>query len=224
MSEKKLSRFKRMLGGLGKRVYNWRETKESMNFLSFMYESIIWEYADIFDGDYEKAMDVLIDLIRPMSEEVVSKLLLEVKVLGVPFKSLISPNLQDLPFVIETALYAVYGSWSKKIFKKPVYVPPEFSPEDVPTVILEYTSCPFCCNTIIPPEKLGAHRYGKLQVITIENMIQAMQDYVGNENQVVGREIKCFLNGDDNGEIRFWLYPKDNLELMESNDYLKTIK
>ena len=85
-----LGRFKKLLGGFGKRVYNWRETKESMNFLSYMYESIVEEYADIFEGDYEKSMDTLIELVRPMSEEIVSKLLLEVKVMGVPFKSYIT--------------------------------------------------------------------------------------------------------------------------------------
>jgi len=225
MSQKeKLSRFKRMLGGIGKRVYNWRETKESMNFLSYMYESIIWEYADIFDGDYEKAMDTLIELIRPMTEEVTTKLLLEVKVMGVAFKSLLSPNLSDIPYIIQTSLYAVYGGWSKKMYKKPVVVPAEFSSENVPTVIVQFTSCPFCCNTVIPAEKFGKHRYGRLHVLTIEQITQAVEDYVGNDYHVVGREVKCFHNGDDIGEIRLWLYPRDQLDLMESNEYLKKIK
>jgi hypothetical protein len=65
MSE--LSRFKKMLGGLGKRLYNWRETKESMNFLSFMYETILEEFTEINGGDYEKGMDKLINLVAPMS-------------------------------------------------------------------------------------------------------------------------------------------------------------
>ncbi len=224
MSEKKLSRFKRMLGGLGKRVYNWRESKESMNFLSYMYESIIWEYADIFNGDYEKAMDTLIELIRPMSAEIVSKLLLEVKVMGVPFKSLITPNLEDVPYIIETALYAVFGSWSKIVFDKPIYILAEESPEQVPTYVLNVNECPFCCNTTIPAKNFGAHRYGKLLVLTVEQMNQAMMDYIGNEYQVVARETMCFHNGDPHGEIRVWLYAPDQMHLMDLNNFIKSIK
>ncbi len=225
MSEKeRVSRFKRMLGGVGKRIYNWRETKESVNFLSYMYESIIWEYADIFDGDYDKAMDTLIELIRPMTEEITTKLLLEVKVMGVPFKSLVSANHSDIPYIIETSLHAVWGSFSKKMYKKAVLVPAEFSSEDVDTVILQFNSCPFCCNTVIAPENFGKHRYGRLHVLTIEGITQAVEDYVGNDVLVVGREVKCFHKGDDIGEIRLWLYPRDQLELMESNEFLKNIK
>jgi len=219
-----LGRFKKLLGGLGKRIYNWRESKESINFLSYMYESIIWEYADIFDGDYEKSMDYLIELVRPMSQEVVSKLLLEVKVLGVPFKSYITKNIEDIPYIVETALYAVFGSWSKKVFKKPILIPAAESEEKVDTIVLEMTQCPFCCNTIIPPEKFGLHKYGKFIVLTIESMTQTMQDYAGNDFQVVGREIKCFHNGDPNGEIRLWLYPRDKPELMDANKYLTMIQ
>ncbi|NVM53361.1 MAG: hypothetical protein HWN66_06620 [Candidatus Helarchaeota archaeon] len=169
-------------------------------------------------------MDTLIDLVGPMCEEVVSKLLLEVKVLGVPFKSFITKKLEDLPFIVETALYAVNGSWTTKIYKKPVLIPASESEQQVDTLILELTQCPYCCNTMIPPEKLGAHKYGKLHVLTIEQMIQVVEDYTGNDFKVIGRETKCFLNGDSNGEIRIWLYPRDKLDLMESNEYLRQIK
>ena len=219
-----LSRFRKMLGGIGKRVYHWRETKESMNFLSFMYETILEEYADIFNGDYEKSMDTLIDLVAPMSAEVVSKLLFSVKVLGVEFKTLITKDVNDLPYIVETTLFAVFGSWSKKVFKKPVLIPAYMSDQRVDTIVIEMTQCPFCCNTMIPPEKLGAHKYGKLLVLTIEQMVQTMEDYAGNDFQVVGREIKCFHRGDPYGEIRIWYYPRDKLELMESNEFLRDIK
>jgi len=219
-----LGRFRKMVGGLGKRVYNWRETKESMNFLSFMYETILEEYAGIFNGDYEKAMDTLINLVAPMSAEVVSKLLFEIKVLGVPFKSLITKDINDLPYIVETTLYAVFGSWSKKVFKKPVLIPASESDQQVNTIYIELTQCPFCCNTIIEPEELGAHKYGKLLTLTIEQMVQAVEDYAGNDYKVVARELKCFLNDDFKGEIYLWLYPRDNLELMETNEYIRAIK
>jgi hypothetical protein len=222
MSE--LSRFKKMLGGLGKRLYNWRETKESMNFLSFMYETILEEFTEINGGDYEKGMDKLINLVAPMSAEVISKLLFEVKVLGVPFKSFITKNLNDLPYIIETALFAIFGSWSTKVFKKPVLIPASESKQQVDTIIIEIMECPFCCNTMIPPEKLGAHKYGKLLCLTIEQMIQSVEDYAGNDFNVVARELKCFHTGDSHGELRLWLYPRDQPALLDSNDYLRLIK
>jgi hypothetical protein len=222
MSEK-LSGFKRLIGGLGKRIYNWKETKESMNFMSYMYETILWEYADLFNGNYEKAMDLLIELVKPMCEEVVSKLLGE-SVLGVSFKSLLTKNPTDLTYIVETVLYAVFGSWSEKVFRKPIYLSAEKSDQKVDTIILELTQCPFCCNTIIDPATLTPHKYGKLLVLTIEQMLQATQDYVGTDRTVVAREVRCFLNGDSNGEIRLWLYPKDKLDLMKANNYLTQIK
>ena len=219
-----LSRFRKMLGGLGKRVYHWRETKESMNFLSFMYETILEEYAEIYNGDYEKAMDTLIDLVAPMSAEVITKFLFEVKVLGVSFKTLITKDINDLPYLVETTLFAVFGNWSKKVFKKPVLIPASQSEQHVDTIIIELTQCPFCAYTTIEPEQLGGHKYGKLLTLTIEQMVQAVEDYAGNDYQVVARETKCFLNGDLKGEIYLWLYPRDNLELMETNEYIQTIK
>ena len=219
-----LGRFKKLLGGIGKRIYNWKETKESMNFLSFMYETILEEYAEILNGDYEAAMDTLIDLVKPMSQEVVSKLLTEVKVLGVPFKTFITQNSQDLPYIIETTLYAIFGSWSGKVFNKPVLIPASESAQGVDTIIITLNMCPFCCNTIIPKQALGKHNYGKLLTLTVEQMLQTMEEYAGNDYLVVGRELKCFLNGDSHGELDFWLYPRDQLDLMEKNSYLKSIK
>ncbi len=222
MSE--LSRFKKFLGGLGKRLYHMRETKESINFLSYMYETILEEYADIFGGDYERSMDHLIELVRPMSEEVIAKLLLEVKVAGVEFKSLITTNIDDWPYLTETVLYAVFGSWAQKVFKKPILIYDTESFEHVHTIILKLNECPFCCNTMIPPKKLGAHKYGKLLCLTIEQMMQCIQDYAGLNFKVVGRETRCYHAGDSEGEMRIWFYPNDDLELMEKNDHLKKIK
>lgn len=95
--------------------------------------------------------------------------------------------------------------------------------EKVDTIVIHLNNCPFCCNTLIPPEKFGVHKYGKLLCLTIEQMMQLIQDYAGNDYKIVGREINCFLS-DSKGELRFWFYPRDKLNLMEINTYLKQIK
>ena len=217
-----LGRFKKLLGGLGKRIYHWRETKESMNFLSFMYETIMQEYAEIY-GDYEKSIDHLVELVKPMTEELVAKLLSEIKVMGVSASSFITQNVDDLPYIIETVIYAIFGSWSK-IYSKPKLIPAAESASGVDEIIITFDKCPFCCNTMIKPEQLGAHHYGKFTVLTFEQCIQQVQDYAELDNTVVARETKCFLNGDPYGEFYFWIYPNDKLHLMEQNEVLKRIK
>lgn len=220
----KLSGFRKMLGGLGKRIYHWRETKESMNFLSYMYETIIQEYADIFEGDYEKSVETLIEMVKPMTEELISKLLTEVKVLGVPFSSFITQNINDLPYLIETVLFAIFGSWAKTVYKKPILIPAAESKYHVDEIILNFNMCPFCCNTMISPEKVGQQRYGNFTCLTFEQCIQQVEDYAGNDVEVVGRETQCFLQGDPVGEFRFWIYPRNRPDLKESNEYLEKIK
>jgi len=224
LQKTKLSRFKKILGGLGKRIYHWRETKESMNFLSYMYETIIQEYADIFDGDYENSIETLIEMVRPMTEELVSKLLTEVKVLGVPFSSFLTQNVDDLPYILETILYAIFGSWAKEVYKKPVLIPAAESKSQVDEIIIQAMRCPFCCNTMIQPDQLGMQRYGRFTCLTLEQCLQQVEDFVGNDCEVIGRETQCFLQGDSIGEFRFWIYPRNRLDLKESNEYLKKLK
>ncbi len=220
--------FKKMLGNVGKRIYNWKAEKQSIHLFSCMVQAIVAEFADIFKGDYEKSMDTLIELVRPMSEEVIATLLLETSVMGIPLKKLITKDTKDLPWIIVIALYAVFGKGSEAIFKKPTLIPKEKSAEQVDTLVIELKKCPFCYSTMFPPDRFGAHRYGKLLTLTIEQMIQVIEDYMKNDFQVVARETKCFHKGDvlsnAMAEIRVWLYPKQQLDLMESNIYLKQIK
>ena len=70
----------------------------------------------------------------------------------------------------------------------------------------------------------GRHRFGKVLTLTIEQMLQLAQDFLENDFQVVARETKCFHQGDPYGEIQSWMYPRDKLELMDKNPYIKSIK
>jgi hypothetical protein len=182
--------------------------------------------AETCNGNYEEAMDKLIGLVAPTSEEIIYELMFGTAVMGVSFKKLANKfrNPDQYPYLLDFALYAIFGSWTKKIFEKTRYIPASKSEEKVDTYILHLKSCPFCYPTMIPSGKFGKHRFGKMIALTTEQMTQQIQDYLQNEVQVVTREVKCFHQGDPYGELRIWLYPRDQLQLMEQNEYLQKIK
>jgi hypothetical protein len=218
--------FWKMLGNLGKRVVYNREMKVSLYLYGAMHHTMIEAMADAHDDNYEAAIDTLIDLVKPMSEEVVSKMLFETSVMGVSLQSLIKKfrKLSDFPFFIDMALYSVFGKWSKKIFAQTKYVPAAQAEQKVDTYVIIMKSCPFCYPTMVPPEKLGKHRFGKVTTLTIEQMTSLALQYVNQDYEVVAREVRCFHRGDTHGEIRVWLYPRDKPHLMKENEYLANIK
>jgi hypothetical protein len=216
----------RLLGNIGKRVFFGREPKVSLYLTTSMYHTMIDILADSFQGNYEEAMEVLINLSRPLSEEMISDILFGTSVLGIQLKTLLSKfkDLKDFTFFVDLSLYSFFGPWAKKIFGKTQYLSPTNSEERVDTYVLRLKSCPFCYPTMIPPEKFGMHRFGKTVAVTIEQMVQLSQDFLEHNFQVVAREVRCFHRGDPYGEIRVWLYPRDKQNLTQFNDYLKKIK
>lgn len=216
----------RMLGNIGKRVFFNRAPKVSLYLTTSMYHTMIDILADSFQGNYEEAMEVLINLSRPLSEEMISDILFGTSVLGIQLKTLLSKfkDLKDFTFFIDLSLYSFFGPWATKIFGKTQYLSATASEERVDTYVLRMKSCPFCYPTMIPPEKFGMHRFGKTVAVTIEQMVQLSQDFLEHNFQVVAREVRCFHQGDPYGEIRVWLYPRDKPDLTQFNDYLKRIK
>lgn len=218
--------FWRGLGNIGKKVFFRREPKVSLYLTTSMYHTMIDILATSFGGNYEEAMEVLINLTRPLSEEMISNILFGTSVLGMQLKTLLSKfkDLKDFTFFVDLSLYSFFGPWAEKIFGKTKYLPAATSEEKVDTYILRLKSCPFCYPTMVPPEKFGMHRFGKTVALTVEQMIQLSQDFLQHNFQVVAREVRCFHQGDPYGEIRVWLYPRDKQNLMQVNDYLKKIK
>ncbi|HUX98038.1 MAG TPA: hypothetical protein VMV49_00665 [Candidatus Deferrimicrobium sp.] len=218
--------FWKMLGNIGKRVFNRRETKTSLYLFGAMHHTMIDTIAETCDGNYEEAMDKLIGLVAPTSEEIIYELMFGTAVMGVSFKKLANKfsNPDQYPFLLDFALYAIFGSWCKKIFEKTRYIPASKSEENVETYVVRLKSCPFCYPTMLPPEKFGKHRFGKMIALTIAQMSQQIQTYLGRDVTVLTREVKCFHQGDPYGEIRIWLYPRDQPKLMDQNEYLQKIK
>ncbi|MHA1278499.1 MAG: hypothetical protein ACTSQI_13595 [Candidatus Helarchaeota archaeon] len=218
--------FWKILGNIGKRIYYNRETKVSLYLYGAMHHTMIEALAEAHQDNYEEAIDTLIELVKPMSEEVVSSMLFETSVMGMSLQNLIKKfrDLKDFPFFIDMTLFSVFGKWAKKIFSQVKYIPSAQAEQGVDTFVLIMKSCPFCYPTMVPPEKLGKHRFGKVLTLTIEQMTQLALDFLDHEYQVIAREVRCFHRGDTHGEIRIWLYPRDQLALIQENEYLQRIK
>jgi hypothetical protein len=221
-----LTGFWKMLGNIGKRVFFRREPKISLFLTTAMYQTMIDTLAESLGGNYEEAMEILINLTRPLSEEMISNILFGTSVLGIKLKTLLSKfsDFKEFTFFVDLSIYAFFGPSSKEIFGKVRYIPATESEEKVDTYLVRLKSCPFCYPTMVPPEKLGTARFGKTVAVTIEQMIQLSQDFLQHNFQVTARETRCFHHGDPFGEIRVWLYPRDKLDLMQQNAYLKKIK
>ncbi|MHA1383381.1 MAG: hypothetical protein ACTSR3_06465 [Candidatus Helarchaeota archaeon] len=224
----KLSGFKKMVGNMGKRIFNMKEEKYPINILAVMMEAVISEYATIHEGDYIAALRDLDEFLGPGGEELVSSMLLDPIILGIAFKSFMTDDIEDLSWLIQTAMWSLFGKKGyKKIFgKKGIFLlSAEESEEGVPTLVLQFQKCPFCCNVQISKEELQDQGYGKILEVLFGKMAEIIQESVGSNYKVFCKETKCFLLGHDVGEFRIWLYPKENIkEKIKENPYLKDIE
>ncbi|MHA1379490.1 MAG: hypothetical protein ACTSRG_14045 [Candidatus Helarchaeota archaeon] len=222
----KLSGFKKMIGSLGKRIFNWKEEKYPINILAVMMEAVVSEYASIHDGDYVAALRNLNEFLGPGGEELVNSMLLDPIVMGMAFKSFMTDDLEDLPWLVQTSMWSLFGKKGyKRIFggDKGIYLlSASKSEEGVPTIVMNFQKCPFCCNVQITKDELQNEGYGKILEVLFGKMVDVIQESVGNDYKVICKETKCFLLGDDIGEYRIWLYPKEDFsEKILQNPFLK---
>lgn len=222
-----VSFFWKMLGRIGAGYYYNRETKVSLPLFGAMHHVMIDTIAELSGNDYEQGMDTLVELVRPSSEEIITGIIFETKVLGVEWKSLIErfKGVKEFAFLLDLTLATVWGKkWVKKIFEKTRYLSADECDEKVDTYIIRLKKCPFCYPTSLSPERLGAHRFGKFLTLTIQQMTQIIQNFLENDFEVIARETRCFHQGDPFGELRLWLYPRDQLSLKAANPYIQQIK
>ena len=224
----KLSGFKKFVGNLGRKIFYWKEEKYPINILAVMMEAVITEYAKIHDGNYVIALENLDEILGPAGEDLVHSMLLEPIVMGRAFSDFMTDDLDDLPWLISTSLYALFGNKGYKIIfgKKGVNLLSETeSEEGVTTLVLTFQKCPFCANVSVTQEDLGDKSYGVILESLFGKMVEVIQESVGNDYRVFSLETKCFLRGDDVGEYRIWLYPGDATEeQIRSNPFLKDME
>jgi len=210
MVAKKLGWIKKAIGDVGKKLFFRQTDKINMFLMIAIVQSVIEEYRIIHEGNLSRALETLAQGAGTGASEIVADLIEKPVMAGMGMKFLLSKHLPDVALQIEWTLWSLAGKNAEKIFGKPMFIPAENSTEGVPEVVIPIKQCVMCAaKTDIKPEDLGNHDYFHVITELAEAAIQHIQDYVENRYRVLCRETKCFLRGDDQGELTVFFYPKD---------------
>ena len=210
MVAEKISWFKKVLAGLGKRLYFRREPKMNIMLLAVIVRSVINEFKEFY-GDWEAAFSRLDAAVAEESKNIIAEMIDQPILFGVGLRTMLSRSLEDIPFLVKMTFWVMAGKNSKKIFGEPLLIPAEESPEKVPKIIIPIKKCMMCAGltTVDPTEFKDDRNYFDYVAAVLAGTMGHIEEYVGNEYKVVGKETKCFLRGDDQGELTVWFYPKE---------------
>lgn len=202
----RLGKIRRALASLGKRIY-WKFMTKKMNLwmLSSMAYGVTKKYEEIFDGDTGLAVDTFTEQFVNGAKSIMYELLGTMKMF-------FSKSLEDLEFLSGVALYVVMGPDWNDFFEDPIYIPGEKTDDGVPQLIMRQKRCVLC--TGLRPgidmdfSKFRENTYGELLAKALVALLQMIQDYVGNEYNLVVKETKCLLRGDEFNEGVTFFFPK----------------
>jgi len=203
----KLGKIRRALASLGKRIY-WRFMTQKMNLwmLSSMAFAVTKKYEEIFDGDTGLAIDTFTEQFVNGATSIMYELLGTMKMF-------FSKSLTDLEFLSSVALYVVLGPDWNDFFEEPIYVPGEKTEDGIPQLIMRQTKCVLCTGLRpgidLDHTKFKENSYGELLAKALVALLQMIQDYVGNEYNLVVKETKCLLRGDSFNEGVTFFFPKE---------------
>ena len=209
MVSKKLGWIKKRIGDFGNKIFYWRSDKFNLLLMASIVQSVIEEYQEIYEGDLPKALEVLAQGAEAGSGEFVTDLIENPIMFGISLKFLLSKHLPDIASQIWWTLQTIAGSDAKKLFGRPKFIPAEESEEGVAKIVTPIKQCIMCATkTDISTDDLGDHDYFHVLTILAQAAVQHVEDYVGNSYKIECKETKCFLRGDDHGEITTYFYPK----------------
>ncbi len=203
----KLNKIRKVLASLGKRIY-WKFMTKKMNLwmLSSMAYGVTKKYEEIFDGDTGLAVDTFTEQFVNGAKSIMYELLGTMKMF-------FSKSLEDLEFLSGVALYVVLGPDWNDFFEEPIYVPGERTEDGVPQLIMRQKKCVLCTGLRpgidLDHTKFKKNTYGELLANALVALLQMIQDYVGNEYNLVVKETKCLLRGDSFNEGVTFFFSKD---------------
>ena len=209
MVREKLGWFMKGLARIGR--YLVYRQKPKINFLTtlLVLRAVMQEYAEIL-GSTEEGLLRLGKSQRVIASRVVLNMIEDPLLFGIKMGTILSRDISDTAFLIDMALKVLIGSDATKIFETPIFIPAEDTDDGIPKVICTLKKCPLCAGLTshVTAEMLGEAEY--LAVITSlgESAVQVIQDFVGNSYNIVCKETKCILKGDEKGEMTVYFYPK----------------
>ncbi|NHI94001.1 MAG: hypothetical protein EAX96_16045 [Candidatus Lokiarchaeota archaeon] len=210
MVSKKLGWIKRRLGDFGNKLFYRKSEKMNLFIVTSIVQSVIEEYRNIYEGDLPKALKELAKGSETGAGEIVSDLIENPIMFGISLKFLLSKHLPDVGLQIWWTLLSILGNDAKKIFGKPKFIPATEAEDGITKIVIALKQCMMCSTKLnIAPEDLGDQDYFHVITSIAEAAVQHMQDYVENDYKIKCKETKCFLRGDDQGELTLFFYPKD---------------
>jgi hypothetical protein len=174
--------------------------------LSSMAYAVTKKYEEIYEGDTGFAVDTFTTHFVNGARSIMFEMQDRIRLLY-------SKSLKDLEFLAQTALFVILGPDWNKFLSEPTFIPAEKTKEGIPQFRITIPVCALC--TGLRPgidfntAKLRRHTYGELLAAALASLLQAVQDYVGNDYNLEIKETKCILLGDSQGEAIVYFYPKE---------------
>jgi len=202
--------FKDILGNIGKRFV--RSTTPKMN--TFFLSIVILEYTRIlveflFDGNLEAALEDFYNTGRFTGTEITDKHLNAARYF-------LSKSLKDSPRMARIFWYIAMGEDVPK--KKIRFVPKGTEGNEYDMLTWSFDKCVFCAasteekDLIINEETMGNQSWGAQVSGIFEALMQAVQDYVGNNYEIKVKETKCIMKDDTCNEFIMWFIPRETIE------------
>ncbi|MHA1268155.1 MAG: hypothetical protein ACTSPY_00085 [Candidatus Helarchaeota archaeon] len=208
MVVKKLGFFTKMLGKLGKRLIFNMSQKINLYTCAIIVQETMRVFKDIY-GDWEIGLEEFNEALTTGVREMVADMMDEKILFGKGLADIVSMTPSDSISAVEIGFWALMGSESRKLIGKPVWYSADQTEDNIPKLVVEIKTCPFCCGMENIEGELKNIHFGDFFAAMIGGILQEMMDYVGNEFNIVNKETKCFMRGDDKGELTFYFYPRE---------------
>lgn len=206
MPVEKLGWFRKQLGSLGKRIFHWRIDKISLFSLNVFIRCLMRMYASLNEGDFGKGLEVFCKHVREESKNLIFEMINEPVLLGVTMNTIISKEPEDLLYIATTLFWSMLGKDYKNLWEEMELAKEE---NGIYRLTMKEKICIICAEEHeIKQEMLGSRNFGDIFASLLIGIVEALEEYVGGEYDVTGRETKCMLKGDGHGEISIWLTPR----------------
>ncbi|MHA1793958.1 MAG: hypothetical protein ACTSVI_15055 [Promethearchaeota archaeon] len=206
MPVEKLGWFKKKVASIGKHIYYWKLKKINLYAVNSMLRNLVHLYGELNDGDYAKGIRELAAQIEMESQNFISEMIDEPILLGVTMSSVMSKSVEDVVFFATLMFWSMLGKDYKEIWAEPTMKTEE---DGTVVIVMQQKKCLFCAEeSKLTREQLGDFTTGEILASMFKGILQAVQNYVGNDYEVTARETKCFMRGDNMGEITVWFTPR----------------
>ncbi|MBD3230891.1 MAG: hypothetical protein GF329_22120 [Candidatus Lokiarchaeota archaeon] len=203
----------KLFAHIGKRLYYKKQSKLNFLLLICIVKAVVKEYTRLNNGDIEEALKILGDTVKRETAVVVLDLIDKPVLLGIKMAIMLSKDIRDIPFDLKLAFWSILGKRASKVFEDPVLILAEDAEDNIAKIKIGMKICPFCpedlSETDITPEDLGDEDFAIVMTALGEAAVQNIEDYVGNSYNIICRETKCRLKGDEKGELTIYFYPKE---------------